>query len=170
MNSLKEYFDINNSGEGQQESLINVNQNNNSLPSQLPSYPDPRSLPHYAHADTISRRAPLFSQDRELWGRLLYAAEEEGKKLFGEAEGILFAQNLMCFRLEGTRIVPNPSIPGSYKLEPVILSSDEILRGAAGWRSLEEFREWAGRWLGARKEKKELLGKLLQNLGNQEVT
>ena len=175
MNSLQEYFDK--SGLQEQGTLIPapVPVNNQSSP-QRPSFPDPRTLPHYARADQISRRAPLFQADRELWGRLLYLAEEEGKREFGEAEGIDFAQNLMCFRLEGTRIVENVNgrSPASgavnYKLEPVILSSDEILRGAAGWRSLEEFRGWAGRYLGARKEGMELLRKLLQNLGNQEVT
>lgn len=102
---------------------------------------DPRAADHWP--------ANLrLSNDSYLWDKLLALAAREDE---------LFAQNLRCFRIQGTRIITNPG--GSYRLAPVI---DPTGAGAdQGWESEKAYRDYADRYIGP---KVELLKRLLAKL------
>lgn len=102
---------------------------------------DPRAADHWPAA----LRLP---DDSHLWDRLLNLAAQEDE---------LFAQNLRCFRIQGTKIITNTD--GSYRLAPVIDPTG--VGGDQGWESEKVYRDYADRYIGP---KVELLRKLLARL------
>ena len=89
---------------------------------------------------------PDFQEDSELWVVLLIEADKVNVRLWDA---------LLGFRCVGTRLFSTAD--GSYVIRPHI-----DLSGDCGWRSVEEYKAEAARWLGPFGEQVKLL---LRNLG-----
>ena len=105
------------------------------------AFSDPRAADHWPE----HLRLP---DDSHLWDKLLALAAQEDA---------LFAQNLRCFRIQGTKIITNPD--GTYRLAPVI--DPTRVGGDLGWESEKAYRNYADRYIGP---KVELLKRLLARL------